>query len=295
MAVELYQAGLYQLIGGKVNGELTSKDIEFLVDRAETLDTQERLLAWKEEMEFWEEYGKIYPNLEKAKPYDNLARTFKKFLDPKEDEVWLDVGCGPLRVSELVYEKSGRKVKTIEAIDIVLNPAKEKLARLSERGIRLPINLKYASITDPLPYPNDHFDGIGANLILPYVTDFRGRKGRDALEGVLREMFRVLRPGGHLVWSTPKCGVNFVWVFIASAPDMLNVYEYIAHKDVTRILQGTRILKHALTIQKKGKTGVYSFLQKDELEKLLLQIGFVSPLWEKTFTRQVWVNKFFKP
>jgi hypothetical protein len=108
-------------------------------------------------------------------------------------------------------------------------------------------------------------------------------------------MFRLLRPGGHLVWSTPKYGVNFVWVFVASIPDMLNIYEYIANKDITRILQGTRILKHALAIQKKGKGGKYTFLTKDDLENILLNIGFMQPTWTKTFSQQVWVNRVYKP
>jgi len=287
--------GLYELIGGVKNGELTSQDIAFRIKSEMEPDVRGRLSAWKEELEFWEEYAKIYFNLEKAWPYSRLTSTFKKFLEPKEGEHWLDVGCGPLRISELLYEKSNREIREIEAIDIVLEPAREKLANLAKRGVYLPVNLRYASITDPLPYPNDFFDGIGANLILSYVTDFQGKKGKGALEGILREMFRVLKPGGHMVWSTPKHGVNFKWVFIASIPDMLNVYEYIVHKDFTRILQGTRILKHAMTIQEKGTMGIYTFLPKDELENLLFQIGFVNPVWEKTFTQQVWVNRVEKP
>jgi len=287
--------GLYELIGGAKNGELTSRDIALRVEREMSPDIQERLRAWMKELKFWEEYGEIYFNLEKAWAYRNLARSIERFLDPRSGEAWLDVGCGPLRVSELIWEKSSGKLKVIEAIDIVLKPAREKLAKLIQQGISIPVNLRYASITDPLPYSNNSFNGMGANLILPYVTDFQGKRGREALEGVLREMFRVLKPGGHMVWSTPRQGVNFVWVFLASIPDMLNPYEYIAHKDVTRILQGTRILKHALTIQKKGKKGIYTFLPKDELEKLLLQIGFVNPVWEKTFTQQVWVNRVDKP
>lgn len=289
--------GLYKLIGDAINNSELSSEILTLLLKGDrfTPAEKERLLSWKEELEFWEEYGEIYFNLEKAKPYDNLSRSIARMLKPQKGERWLDVGCGPLRVSELIYDKSGGGVEIIEAVDIVLKPAREKLAKLASKGIYLPVNLKYASITDPLPYPDNFFDGIGANLILSYVTDFQGKKGKEALEGVLREMFRLLKPGGHMVWSTPKHNVNFIWVFIASIPDMLNIYEYIAHKDFTRILQGVRILRHALAIQRKGKGGIYTFLPKDELERLLLEIGFVNPVWEKTFTQQVWVNRVYKP
>jgi len=202
-------------------------------------------------------WGDVYFNLEKAHPYTNLANRMRGLIEPRAGETWLDVGCGPLRISELIHEKSKGTIKQIEAVDVVLKPAREKLAKFLKSGICLPVNLKYASITDSLPYEDNFFDGIGVNLVLPYVTDFRGNGGKEALEGVLSEIFRVLRPGGHMVWSTPKSRVNFMWVFIASVPDMLNIYEYIVHKDITRILQGTRILKHALSSpsRERGKMG----------------------------------------
>lgn len=289
--------GLYELIGENERKDLVSKDI---LNRMATLRPSEqdanRLLEWEKELRFWEDYGEIYFNLEKALPYANLSKTISNFLDPKKGDNWLDVGCGPLKMSELIYKKSEGKIFNIEAIDVVLKPAREKIEKLAKEGIFLPVSLKHQSITDLLPYPDNYFDGIAANLVLPYVTDFMGQKGRKAFEGILREMYRILRPGGHIIWSTPKYNVNFLWVFVASLPDMLNIYEYIARKDFSRILQGTRILSHALTIQKKGKCGIYTFLKKEELENLLVQkIGFIRPIWTKTFVQQVWVNKVYKP
>jgi len=295
MATIVRPTGLYQLVGGG-NCELCAADLAHIMETNGFAPTdKKRLSAWLEELKFWEDYSEIYVNLEKAKPYSNLSKSIENMLEPKIDEKWLDVGCGPLRVSELIYRKSNGKVSSIEAVDIILKPAQDKLAKLAEQGIHLPVNTKYASITDSLPYADNSFNGIGANLILPYVIDFLGQTGRTALEGVLREMFRILMPGGHIVWSTPKHNVQFAWVFLASVPDMLNLYEYIAHKDVTRILQGTRILKHALAIQNKGTKGIYTFLPRNELESLLQKIGFVNLAWEKTFTQQVWVNRAYKP
>ncbi len=286
--------GLYELIGKDGNGDLNSGNILDDIDPKISMEDKLRILAWREELRFWEEYGQVYKNLEKARPYSNLAKAFQKFLDPKPGEAWLDVGCGPLRISELIREKADSDI-WVTAIDVVLKPAREKLYELAKKGKKLPVTLLYLSITDPLPYPDNSFDGIGANLILPYVTDFLGLRGKEALENVLREMFRILKPGGKLVWSTPIEKVNFNWVFLASLPDMLNIYRYMADKDFSRLAQGTRILKHALAIQRKGKEGVYTFLPKEELAMLLAQIGFVNPVWEKTFTQQVWVNRVSKP
>ncbi len=287
--------GLYELIRGyNGNKELTAEVIDlYLSSNDIPHKDRERLLKLGEELKFWEEYGEIYFNLEKARPYKNLLHTFKDFCLPKTGDIWLDVGSGPLNVSELIYKKSEGKVKSIEAIDVVLGPAREKLARFNQLGISLPINLRYASITDHLLYPKNYFDGIGANLILSYVIDFCGKQGREALVGVLQEMLRVLKPGGHLVWSTPKSGVNFFWVFLASIPDMLNPSAFFSGDN--RISQGIRIFKHALEIQRKGKRGIYTFLSRKELEALLSSIGFINPAWEKSFAKQVWINRVYKP
>jgi len=282
--------GLYELVGN--SKELSVSKLEKIISENHfNEEDKERLSIWLEELKFWEEYSRIYINLEKAGPYRSLSKVIRKMIDSKEGERWLDIGCGPLRVSELIHEKSGGRVNEIYAVDIVLQPAHEKMSKLKKNGVSLPVKLDHLSITDHLPYPDNFFDGIGANMALSYVPDFMGLTGKEALKGVLTEIYRVLAPNGRLIWSTPKNGVQFGWVFLASIPDMLNLYEYIVNKDITRILQGTSILSHAIQIQKKGKRGLYTFLSKDELEELLSEIGFTNFVWQRTFAQQVWVNR----
>jgi len=284
--------GLYDLIEGSKKGELTSKKIEdFLTTEKVNKKNKQRILKWAKELEFWEEYAKIYINLEKASPYQHLSKVIEDLIEPREGDVCLDMGCGPAKMSQIIWKKSKERTRKIIGIDIVLKPARETLERINHS---IPLELIYGDIGQKFPFPDDHFDLIVANLVIPYVIDFHGQNGKNAFERLLKETYRILKPKGHMVWSTPKKDVHFQWVFLASIPDMLNVYEYIIHKDITRILQGTRILKHALEIQRKGKEGIYTFLEKDELEKMLLKIGFINPIWQRTFTQQVWVNKVYK-
>jgi ubiquinone/menaquinone biosynthesis C-methylase UbiE len=281
--------GLYQLVSSYLGqAELTPESIlAFIASSQPDDDMRSRLLSWIEEMQFWEEYARIYRNLEKARPYAGLAKVFEQLVEPQPGDVWLDVGCGPAKMSQLVWEKSRGQVQQIVAMDIVLSPARETLASMQSP---LPLELIYASIGERLPFADCSFDGVVANLVLSYVTDFHGLCGVEAFANVMSEMQRVLKPGGKIVWSTPRQGVRFEWVFLASIPDMLNPIPYVVKKDVTRILQGVRILKHALEIQRKGREGIYTFLDRTELEELLESVGLMSMVWQKAFTNQVWVN-----
>ena len=252
--------GLYELIGGAQNGDLTSQAILNAIRPEMFPEDQERLRVWAKDLgELWEPYARIYFNLEKAWPYHNLARSIERFINPQKGDIWLDVACGPAKMSEMIYKKSGGEIERVVAFDVIIKPARERLARLDTS---MPIELTYASLTDPLPFPDNYFNGIVDNLGSFYVIDFEGKKGREAFEAVQREKFRVLKPGGHMVWSTPKENVHFQWTFVHSIPDMLNVWEYIYHKDVSRILQGTTILKHALRIQENGRKVFILFFRR---------------------------------
>lgn len=63
-----------------------------------------------------------------------------------------------------------------------------------------------------IPWPSEHFDLVVNNQVMEHVHD---------LDGVLREMHRVLKPGGSVlsmfpdrgVWREPHCGIPFLHRF----------------------------------------------------------------------------------
>ena len=248
-------------------------------------------MTTKEELKFWEEYAKIYHHMEDTGFYEELARTIFEFIEPKEGEVWLDAGCGSAKMSKLILEKSRGKIKKIIAVDIVLEPARKTIKEL---GDAVPIELQYVNLGEKLPFPDNFFNGIVANLCLTYVSDFEGKRGKEAFTEVMKEMFRILKPEGHIVWSTPKRNPIFLMNFLAGLPDMLSPVKQIKHRTFG-LWMGMRILRYGLGIASKGKKGIYTFLEPPEYEEILTKIGFRNFEWRKTFAGQVWVNKAFKP
>lgn len=294
MTIEMKECpSLYELVNGnqKRETDLSSREILTYANKEKNPENKNRLLKWAKEFEFWENYSRIYWHMEDTGFYRQLTQTIEDFMDPKKGETWLDAGCGPGYMARIVWNKSGKKIRRIFGIDIVLKPTREMLAKTKDS---IPLELKYANLGEELPFPDNFFDGIVSNIALTYVSDFRGNSGKDAFLEVMKEMYRVLKPGGQIVWSTPKKNPLFWRNFLAGLPDMLSPLKQIRHKICGPYI-GFRILQYGLGISSKGRKGVYTFLSPVEYEEILGSIGFVKFQWKKSFAKQVWVNRSEKP
>lgn len=245
------------------------------------------------EEEFWGEdkYGKIYPHLEVARPYKNLIKTISDYIFIKPNDIWLDVGCGSGSMIEMLWYKSNSNIKKIFAFDfsqVMIEHTKNRLKKLKNLIPSEKIELFQWDLSHKLPFNDDKFDGIVSNLVITYINQHEHYIGKEALFGILKELYRVLKPGASLVWSTPKKGVKFFYVFLASFFDMINP------RQLEKLFYGPLILKHARYIEKKGKMGLYNFLSKDELMEILTKIGYNNTEITVSFAGQAFVVKSTK-
>lgn len=103
----------------------------------------------------------------------------------------LDAGCGSGWYAEQLIER-GARLDAIDASAVMVDYARE---RLEKKGLlaRGHAALQVADLADRLPFEDGVFDGIVSPLVLHYMRDWRP---------ALREMKRVLKPGGWLQLST---------------------------------------------------------------------------------------------
>jgi ubiquinone/menaquinone biosynthesis C-methylase UbiE len=108
----------------------------------------------------------------------------------------LDAGCGTGNYSRALLDHVAR----IEAVDLsagMLEIARQKLADVD---LRARVVFRQASI-EALPLPDGAVDGVMINQVLHHLTDDPAA-GWPVHRGVLRELARVLRPGGVCVLNS---------------------------------------------------------------------------------------------
>ena len=257
-------------------------------------------LTQTEELKFWKEYAELMTGKDRdtflnLPLYQEELKAFKEFIEPKGGQRWLDIGCGALPLTELIWQTSRGEVE-LWAGDIYLSPAQKRLEEIGNPSIKL----KYLNLTKKLPFSDNFFDGIVAGKVLPYIPEFEGERGKEALKGIFQEMFRVLKPGGVLVWSGAIKGMSR-WQGVLTGLRygfrhiryLLNPYHWIKQRCFLP-LSVIKIIKFFKPMEEKGKKGIYPFLSQKEYEDLLISIGFKNPEWKITFGRQVLVNKVNK-
>lgn len=116
-------------------------------------------------------------------------RTTLRMLDPEAGDAILDVGC-----SAGYFEHHFLRGKVARAVGVDINDAAVRFAQSSVTGVEF-----YCCPSNALPFEDNSFDKVLFEDVLEHVDDETG---------TLREIKRVLRPGGLLVLSTPNDFLN---------------------------------------------------------------------------------------
>lgn len=239
---------------------------------------------WKQESEFWSKYGKIYRHLEAATPYKEMLSDIGQILSKKNYKIWLDAGCGPGTMIEMLlkHQVSPEKIIGIDFDGVMLDQATKRLMHLKNVEIRI------YDLSKNLDFENNYFDGVIANLVLSYVIIHGDSTGKQALIKVLQEIYRVLKPSGLFIWTTPVENVKFFNVLLASWRQLFNPLtpQYIYF--------GPRVLSYANEIQRKGTMGIYHFYNEQTLKDIMQDIGFKDVTVKKTFANQAYLLKAIK-
>ena len=231
------------------------------------------------ENEFWSGYLKKYPILERSVDYQDYLGLLGRLCRPlPPGAVVLDAGCGNgLFGLWVLHEAAQRKTPTTSAdplvyvgLDLTQRGLTDAMARHVEvrqpSGMAAQPGVQYSMVdfdllengtpAGQLPFANGTFDLICCSLVLSYLK---------RPEALLRELYRLLRPGGTFVASSMKPHCDLSVIYRDSLAQQVTPAEIEAGRD---------LLRAAGRIKLKEEVGQYAFFSQTELAGLVLDAGF---------------------
>ena len=124
---------------------------------------------------------------------DEQRAAFKVLFPGSSRGRILDLGCG----SGSTAIALGRWCREVVACDLTYERVAFLAKRVRESGPP-GVRVICAGDTRPLPFPDQSFDGVVLNGVLEWSAGMGTRPVREAQIEFLKEVRRILRPGGHL-------------------------------------------------------------------------------------------------
>jgi SAM-dependent methyltransferase len=97
----------------------------------------------------------------------------------------LDLGCGDGLIGQVLFGRAG-------TVDVGFDPWMDQLRRAARSGVYRHVDL---AAGHHLPYPDSSFATVFSNSVLEHIP---------GVEPVIHQAGRVLRPGGHLIFTVPS-------------------------------------------------------------------------------------------
>jgi SAM-dependent methyltransferase len=141
---------------------------------------------------------------------DDMVVLLRRHVDVNFAPVMVDCGCGDGRVTA----RFARAVGAAQAIGI--DVVQDNIALLRARGIMGLVS----DLARGLPLEDESVDLVVASHVIEHLAD------TDAL---VKDCYRVLRPGGHFLIATPNLAtiLNVLFLILGKQPPMVEVSDVV--------------------------------------------------------------------
>ena len=247
----------------------------------------------RQDKNYWldQECAQAFWDQRLALPYQELLHDTTRCIDIRAGEHWLDLGCGCGQLTAMLWQRSGAQVGEIVSMDCnaVNAEAIDKLRRkLTVAGKTPPIRFVVGNFSSGLPqFADQAFDGIVSGLAISYAESLDAQTGRytdRAYNHLLAELFRVLKPGGRLVFSVNVPKVRFWPIFWKS----LRLIPRIS-KPAKTLINSLRMLAFGRWLQREARRGRFHYFSIGEIEDRLRQAGFQEFRFCHSYAKQAYV------
>jgi ubiquinone/menaquinone biosynthesis C-methylase UbiE len=234
-------------------------------------------------MPFWEIYSYFYSlSLGNLSPYGCLLEDLNNKLDIKEGGDILDAGCGPGLVMEKVIEENKERGISFTGLDLSRRMIKYAHRRCKNFSN---VKLQVADLNKRLKFPDNSFDRVICSNTL-YALENPRR--------VIFEFHRVLKQGGAVIIANPKPDARekkIIRGHLKALRELTPLYRKIYHILIFLLLIPINLVVIMINkvIVEKGRRGEYHFLAKEDLQKILQEVGFKNIDISSCYADQNWL------
>jgi ubiquinone/menaquinone biosynthesis C-methylase UbiE len=255
----------------------------------------------EEEAGFWGDYLHAFQSIIRVPDFRQFFETISELLgDPADQDVVLDAGCGNgtfgmFLLSQLLEKsKTGKAIPAFGYVGVDFVPAALKEAQRVHRDFLSAIRAAnqnkpgdpstvpgtfyvWADLDEKLPFIDNYAQKICCNLVLSYVRH---------PHLALKELYRVLAPGGTLVVTSLK-----------PFADLSLIYRRFLQMAETEqdIAEARKLLSNAGLIRAREAEGHFKFFSQTELIGMAHELGVRDAKAMLTFSDQASVVAIRKP
>jgi ubiquinone/menaquinone biosynthesis C-methylase UbiE len=209
-------------------------------------------------------------------PYRRLLKDTVAWLDPQPGQRWLDLGCGSGQLTRTLWEKSGGSLAEVLALDCAAH--NERAIAQVRTSTQPPasaeqIHFLHADFSDGLAsLASASFDGAVSGLAIQYAESYSEERGcwtTEAYEHLLRDICRVLRPGGWFVFSVNIPEPAWSKIALYGIPGFFR-----SSRPFRYVKNSLRMLRYGAWLKREARRGRFHYLPASAVADMLARAGF---------------------
>jgi ubiquinone/menaquinone biosynthesis C-methylase UbiE len=230
---------------------------------------------------FWTRYFTVYDTLNQARPYQAMIARQVALLAPSPGDRVLDAGTGSGNLAAALSKSGGIDLVGIDFCEPAFELARRKVPTA---------HFQFGDLTRTLSFPDASFDHVACSAVLHVLS-------ADEQRVALRELSRVLRPGGRLVLTAFADGFSALKVYAESLKEERRATSLPATVafGLRYSWNTARILYYVWRIQRQHRRGAYAYVDERSLRDMLTAAGLEPQSLERTLAGQCVTALAVKP